>query len=239
MRFTVLGKYGPYPPEDGATSGYLLECADLKILLDCGSGTAARLQRLTALEELDAVVISHLHQDHISDLGVLNYAMQMLTKKGLRQGKLPVYLPGAPADVLAMIEGFDHMRVGVYANRLDFTGLSLTFHPVRHPVPCYAMLLHGEGRTLFYSGDTAYFEGLMELVQGANCALMDACFLGEHPEGPHLSAHQAAMVARQAGIEQLYLTHMPPYADEAAYRREAGEVFPGAQVVREMESYTV
>lgn len=239
MKFTVLGKYGPYPPESGATSGYLLECAGLKILLDCGSGTAARLQRLTDLEDLDAVVLSHLHQDHMSDLGVLNYAMQMLTKKGLRRGKLPVYLPGEPADVRTMIQGFDHMEASVYGERLDFPGLSTILRPVRHPVPCYAMLLQGEGRTFFYSGDTAYFEGLAELIKGADCALMDACFLGEHPEGPHLSARQAALVAQRAGAKRLYLTHVPPYADEAAYQREAGAVFPGAQVVREMESYTV
>ena len=163
MKFTVLGKYGPYPPESGATSGYLLECAGLKILLDCGSGTAARLQRLTDLEDLDAVVLSHLHQDHMSDLGVLNYAMQMLTKKGLRRGKLPVYLPGEPADVRTMIQGFDHMEASVYGERLDFPGLPQSFARCGIQSPAMPCSFKVRGERFFIPGTPPILKDLQSL----------------------------------------------------------------------------
>jgi ribonuclease BN (tRNA processing enzyme) len=38
------------------------------VLLDCGPGTLERLWRRGLLREVDAVVVSHLHADHVLDL---------------------------------------------------------------------------------------------------------------------------------------------------------------------------
>ncbi len=82
MRLTVLGGvWPPYPPAGGACSGYLLENDGDRILIDCGNGVLSRLQKYLAPWELDAIVISHLHNDHISDLFILRYA-QLLAQKG-------------------------------------------------------------------------------------------------------------------------------------------------------------
>ena len=51
MKLTVLGKYGPYPPVGGATSGYLLQSKNQNVLLDLGAGTLARLQEKVSLKE--------------------------------------------------------------------------------------------------------------------------------------------------------------------------------------------
>ena len=83
MKFKVLGKYGPFPPAGGATSGYLLLGKNAKIAFEMGSGVFARLASACAPENLGALVISHLHYDHISDLGVLNYYVESLSRKGL------------------------------------------------------------------------------------------------------------------------------------------------------------
>ena len=67
MQLIVLGTDGPYPGASKACSGYLLSYGNTKILLDCGSGVLARLQCHQDLNQLSAVVLSHLHYDHISD----------------------------------------------------------------------------------------------------------------------------------------------------------------------------
>ncbi|MBI0392649.1 MBL fold metallo-hydrolase [Thermoactinomyces sp. CICC 24226] len=67
MRWTVLGCHSPYPAPGGGTPGYLLEAEGKKILIDCGSGILARLVERIAIEALDAVLLSHLHHDHIVD----------------------------------------------------------------------------------------------------------------------------------------------------------------------------
>ena len=53
---------------DGACSGYLIEEDDTCLLLDCGNGVFSKLRRFRDYVDVDAVVISHLHADHILDL---------------------------------------------------------------------------------------------------------------------------------------------------------------------------
>jgi len=66
MKLTVLGCYGPYPKARGACSGYLLESQDTKILIDCGNGVLSRLLEYCGnLNNIDAILISHLHPDHM------------------------------------------------------------------------------------------------------------------------------------------------------------------------------
>ena len=68
MRITVLGKSPAWQDADGACSGYLVEGGGQTVLLDCGAGVFAKLRRFVDYVDVDAVVISHLHADHILDL---------------------------------------------------------------------------------------------------------------------------------------------------------------------------
>ncbi|MDR7428280.1 MAG: MBL fold metallo-hydrolase, partial [Armatimonadota bacterium] len=76
MRLTVLGRWSPYPPAGGACPGYLVEAAGQRLLLDCGTGTLANLQSIASIFELTAVVITHLHPDHVLDVFVLKQALE-------------------------------------------------------------------------------------------------------------------------------------------------------------------
>ena len=60
--FDDPGKQRPLPRPGGACSGYLLESdsGETKLLLDAGTGSLARLQEALRVEELTAVVVSHL-----------------------------------------------------------------------------------------------------------------------------------------------------------------------------------
>ena len=75
MQLTILGNSGPYPAPGGACSGYLLSQGDTHVLLDCGLGVLARLQEHISLGALSALVLTHLHFDHVSDAFDLAIAM--------------------------------------------------------------------------------------------------------------------------------------------------------------------
>jgi len=111
VQLIVLGTDGPYPGASKACSGYLLSYGNTKILLDCGSGVLARLQCHQDLNQLSAVVLSHLHYDHISDLYVLRFAVDAARHAGLRSGPLPLYAPPKPADVFSTLEYKDNIAL--------------------------------------------------------------------------------------------------------------------------------
>src|SRR5215213_4941506 len=64
MRLHVLGSSGGYPVPDNPCTGFLLEQGETRIWMDAGNGTMAAVQRIVPLEQIDALVISHVHADH-------------------------------------------------------------------------------------------------------------------------------------------------------------------------------
>lgn len=221
MKLTVLGCNGPYPAAGGACSGYLLEAENTRVLLDCGTGVLAALTARMAPEKLDAVVLSHLHYDHMSDMLPLIYRMQ-------GKGRLPVYAPSAPAEVRSLLAGAFEMHDLEHAERIG--ALSLSVLPVRHPVPCFAVRYAGEGKSFCYTGDTNTCDGLTSWARDCDLLLADACFTDAlwAENKPHLSARLAAQAAREAGAKRLVLTHFTPGIDQSTLLSEARQAFPEA-----------
>lgn len=221
MKLTVLGCNGPYPAAGGACSGYLLEAENTRVLLDCGTGVLAALTARMAPEELDAVVLSHLHYDHMSDMLPLIYRMQ-----GKR--RLPVYTPQAPAEMRSLLAGAFEMHDLEHAEHIG--ALSLSVLPVRHSVPCFAVRCTGDGKSFCYTGDTNTCDGLTSWARDCDLLLADACFTDAlwAENKPHLSARLAAQAAREAGAKRLVLTHFTPGVDQGTLLSEARQAFPEA-----------
>ena len=73
MDLMVIGCDGTYPSANGACSGYLVRAGDARILMDCGSGVMSKLMALMDPARLSAVILTHWHNDHASDMLVLRY----------------------------------------------------------------------------------------------------------------------------------------------------------------------
>ena len=81
MKFTVLGKYGPFAIDIGqSTSSYLVNSGNQACVLDLGSGSVSKLLNKVALNDIKFIFLSHMHFDHVSDFGVLSYAVNFLNK---------------------------------------------------------------------------------------------------------------------------------------------------------------
>ncbi len=72
MKVTVIGCCGGFPAANEATSGYLFQSGGYSLLVDCGSAVLSKLFAYVPAEELDAVILSHYHHDHIADIGRFN-----------------------------------------------------------------------------------------------------------------------------------------------------------------------
>lgn len=227
MKLHVLGCHGPYPPAGGATSGYLLEQDGQMLLMDCGSGVLGRLMEKADPAMLQGILLSHLHFDHAADLLVLGYYLQQ------RGAKLPLFVPPEDASPLLAMLSRDVYDVQPYPETLGLAGLQISSFPVRHPVPCRALRMEAEGKVLVYTGDTNTCPGLGAFAAGADGLLADAAFLESEWAAhlPHLSAKKAGELAKEAGVKQLFLTHLPLRHDKHTLEQEAGLLFPGAKAV--------
>lgn len=240
MKFTVLGRCGPFPRANEACSGYLVRAGQTQLLMDCGAGVLPRLRSVMDIRALNAIVLSHLHYDHCADMAVLRYALEQLPR-----APLPVYCPTEPIEALAIFDApvFDirPLHDGMQA---AIGPLSLRFHAAAHPVPAFGVHIESSvnntRKRLFYTGDTGWFDGLIPLCQGVDALLCDCCFTGEAEGRPnfHLSGRQAALLARKAGVKALYATHLWGGADGDESLISELDFLP-ATVVSEMRSYEV
>lgn len=187
----------------------------------------ANLQSHVQLPELDAVVITHQHPDHWSDLEGLAIAF-----------KWALGMPGP--RVIAPKELRDLMRVGEAADNLRWEAidtstavsigdLRLSFSRTDHPVPTFAVRIDFLGRSLGYSADTGPAWSLGELGSDLDLALCEATFLSDR-EGTvqHMSARQAGISARESGVKRLVITHLTPGVNRDAARQEAEKSFGAA-----------
>ena len=240
MKVTILGKYGPYPPAGGSCSGYLLEGENTKILLDCGNGVFNRLQKHIPHESLDAVVISHLHWDHVADLFIFRYAVERSLVLGKRKRPLEVYTLTEPWEVysfLPFLDAVDIKSLNRYGD-IKLGEFKLTFLPTVHSKPCCAVKVEKEGKTMVYSGDTEYFEGLIDFVGSSHLFLCEANFLARDlnlNRSNHLASFQAAQIAREGGVKSLKLTHLHPENPVEEVLSEALEEFSRAELAEENE----
>jgi len=233
MRLTILGGDGGWPRPSGACSGYLLQHDGCSVLVDPGPGTFPRLAELVPVTELDAVLVSHGHPDHVLDLNPLLRARAFVEPAA---PPLPVFAPpGAVAPVLALD------RAGVLDDAVDVDDLA-SGEPVAvgpfeidsvelpHTWPNLGLRITAGDASLVYTGDSGPSPALHAFARGVDVLLAEASHVDEVPPGMAgllSTAGQRGDDAREAGARSLVLTHLLPGEDPEAARDRARARFSG------------
>ncbi|WP_423801464.1 MBL fold metallo-hydrolase [Neobacillus sp. SAB-20_R2A] len=231
MKLTVIGFWGGYPKKDAASSGYLLEHDGFRLLVDCGSGVLAKLPNIVEPEELDAVILSHYHPDHIADIGVLQHARLIQGFLGKQFPTLPIYGHHFNQHEFAKLT-YKTITKGIAYEpnqSLSIGPFQVSFFKTDHPVPCYAMRFEAGGMSLVYTGDSAFKEEFIQFSSNADLLLCECNFYG-HQNGKsagHMNSVEAGRFAREAGVKQLILTHLPHYGNVSDLVHEASGEFAG------------
>lgn len=234
LRIVPVGVGAAYSAPGEAQSSYLVSAAGRSVAIDLGSGTLNLLQRRIAPEDLDALVITHLHPDHCVDLMALRVYMVW----GPGAGRvLRVHGPPGLRERLVAFSGsdgwdraFDFRDLASGGGEIDLgDGLVLRHREVPHLPPTHAVRLEHDGRSICFSADCAPNEELVELARGCEVLVCECSFgAGEVPEGvPHLNARDAGGIAARAGVGRLLLVHCSPEFDRDAALAVAGEAFGG------------
>lgn len=100
-----------------------------------------------------------------------------------------------------------------------------------------------EGISLAMVGDTGETDSLIGYVSGADALTCEATYLSEEQEladnFSHLTARQAASLARDADVNQLFLTHISRRYREKDVLAEAQTVFPNTIVAKDLAHFII
>src|SRR5215475_11325428 len=103
MRLTILGCAGSFPGPEAACSAYLVEADGFRLMVDFGTGSLSALQKYAGLTAIDAVLLSHLHCDHMLD--ACSYVVVRRYAPDGPYPKLPLYGPPGVHERLAAAYG--------------------------------------------------------------------------------------------------------------------------------------
>jgi ribonuclease BN (tRNA processing enzyme) len=240
VRLTVLGKSPSFTDAGGACSGYLVEAAGTTLLLDCGNGVFGKLRARHDHLAVDAVLISHLHADHLLDLVPYAYALRY-SPRGEGSGVRPaLHAPPGTQEFLRRVVGawgderlvegaFDLHEYDPYGT-LEIGPLRVRFAEVPHFTRTFAVDITADGGRITFGADHGpALEVIGALAADTDLLIEEATLLEPEPEPPrgHLTAAEAGEHAARAGARRLLLTHFSDELEAGSLRAAAERTFGG------------
>jgi ribonuclease Z len=98
------------------------------------------------------------------------------------------------------------------------------------------------GDAIAYVVDTRYCQNAIDIAKGAKILLAESTYLDEHKDLAHkhfhLTAGQAAQIAKEAGVEKLILTHFSArYQFLKDFETESRKIFPNTDVAEDFKVF--
>jgi len=238
VELITLGTSAAHPTVERACSGFLIRQGDTRLMIEAGSGAIRNLMRWQDPLALDAIIVTHLHQDHFIDLYPLYYylvfhrgerlPLTVYAPDGMREFYLRIMHPGAEKEI------DDVYRFESLNDNPAFTvgGLQCGSMPVKHSIPAFGIRVQGQG-IIAYSSDTDYDDVLIGLAAGCDIFICEATMQREWENLKHLTATEAGIIAQKAEVGNLVLTHIWPDFDPFESQRMAALEFDGPVIVAE------
>ena len=263
ITITPLGTVSTYCYENKNCPGFLVEYNNNKILLDCGNGISKNLDLPNDFDNLTIIIshlhpdhygeLLSLAQTSLvfSRLGYINKKIKVYIPEGDKVKVTEHYTDndgwGACRTIEKNLIDFDYLlnlekesflEFIPYKekDKLYFDDLEVCFSRNPHPLTTYSTKLETDKLKLVYSSDTGYKGNILEkFAKDANLLICESTFLkGQIRNGDnHLFAHEAAIIAKNANVEKLLLTHFWPTIDKQKYVDEAKEIFENTEAAQE------
>lgn len=161
----ILGAAGAFQHVAPSTS-YLMTLDGAHYLIDCSPYVHRTLERFgVGIEQIRALFISHIHDDHTGDLMAFARANEPLDLYTTREvwACLSIKLAAILDTDEATVEGFFRFREIVPGTPLHLDGARLDFHDACHSVPCVGVTVTVAGEELVITSDTAGHRQLLDM----------------------------------------------------------------------------
>jgi len=241
MKIIVLGSGTCVPSLKRNAPGYYLEADESRVLVDCGSGTLLQLERAgKSYKDIDAVFITHRHPDHFADLMPLIHAL-IATPDLKRDRPLFIIAPEGfkeyyDRSIGTLINQYlkFSLKFIVMEDKLEFGPLQVFAAKTLHSTDSIAYRFEHMERSAVFTGDTDYDQGIIELSRCADLLIADCSFPDSMKAKGHLSAKECGLVAKNAEVKKLILSHLYPAGTPDIERvGESRAVFDGEVLLAE------
>jgi ribonuclease BN (tRNA processing enzyme) len=222
MNLHVLGCGDAFGSGGRNNSAYLFDAGDRLFLLDCGPTTLLAMKRAGIdPQRLDAIFLSHLHGDHYGGLPffVLEYLYETPRER-------PLHVAGPPGTENRVRDLFQFMFSDGAAPRdlpaiqfhvlepdqeAEIAGIHIDPFRVPHQVVdiSLGLKLTYAGKTILYSGDSAWTEVFIGKARGADLFLLECCFF-DRASPNHMSYRTLEQNLQRLECKSLLLTHLGP-----------------------------
>jgi len=191
-----------------------------RFLIDCGASSLIAMKRAgIRTDQVDAILISHLHGDHFGGIPFFIIDAQLISRR-----ETPLVIAGPPGltrRVREAMEGFYPGASGVERrfaveyvelkeNEVALVG-GLTVLPVSvvhgSGAPPYALRVRCAGKTIAYSGDTEWTDALRTVADGADLFICESYFFEKQMKN-HLNYRTLMAHRAELGCKRMILTHM-------------------------------
>jgi ribonuclease Z len=224
-------------------------------LIESGPTVLYQLDRAgSAVDQIRYLFVSHRHGDHI--LGLPMFVL--LRALGEESGPLTILGSGEVIQAAQAMTRMVYPEVTGRMDRLSWVempadrpareelapSIALSTRPTPHSPKVASLASRFEfersGRSLVYTGDSAYSEELADFAEGCDLLVHEANFsealessVDPDNYGGHSTVRQAAQTASRAGCRLLALVHLSPRYDghEEQVRAEAAQEFDGQIIV--------
>ncbi len=214
--------------------------ASRQILIDCGSGAMLQLQKAgKSYKDVDAVFITHTHPDHIAGLVPLIHAL-LATPLFTREKELLIAGPvGLKSFYLNYIESVlpaasRFVRVVEINDGLDYPPLKIISARTVHSENSLAFRFQTGDKSVVITGDADFDAGLVKLSKDCDIMIADCSFPESMKAKGHMTPRECGLVAKEAGVRRLILSHIHTLPVPDAVRiEECRAVYNGEIILAE------
>ncbi|WP_135661607.1 MBL fold metallo-hydrolase [Halorhabdus rudnickae] len=222
MKLTFLGTGTALPTGERNQTGLLVETDDRRLMVDCGSGVLGALATTDrGYADLDAVLLTHHHLDHLADL------LPLLKARWLADApSLSIAGPEGTAELFADLldvheylrEHVDPVVTDLEAGETTLAGLDVHARDVSHSMAGLGYRLSpagSSGPAVVCSGDTVADPAFLSLAAGADVLVHDCSFPDDIETDNHATPSSLGKALSEADIdvETIFLTHLYPQTD--------------------------
>ena len=255
MKIVILGSGTAAPRLERNMSGYLLEAGNKKILFDTGAGTIRQLLKLKAnLIDINDIFYTHLHNDHINDLGAIiwsnNYgmgrkkALNVYGPKGFKEYfKILMEKILRPAKLnygINVKEMWDDSIIKIPINKKKYSiinesnkiinnknNLIIESIKSKHTDASVSYRIEYNRKSIVYSGDTDYSNEIIKISKKADLLILECSHPDNMKAKGHLTPSLCGKIAAKANVKKLVLTHFYPEADKVDVKGQCAKGYKG------------